>query len=89
MWYYCHKDTGGKCDGMWRQHRPVECKGKAHTFAPKEMAALGMKAKPSKRKKVKDASNKEQRHLKLRKGLKAASTVIESEDNDSTSSDNN
>ena len=21
-WYYCHPDTGGKCDGIWRQHKP-------------------------------------------------------------------
>ena len=34
--YYCHPDTGGKCDGVWRQHLPSECKGKAYTFAKTE-----------------------------------------------------
>jgi hypothetical protein len=29
-WYYCHKDTGGKCDGIWRQHKLSECKGTAY-----------------------------------------------------------
>jgi hypothetical protein len=28
-WYYCHPDTGGKCDGVYRRHMPKECNGKA------------------------------------------------------------
>lgn len=27
-WHWCHKDTGGKCDGRWVRHNPVsECLG--------------------------------------------------------------
>jgi hypothetical protein len=28
MWYWCGKDTGGKCE-KWRAHKPKECKGGA------------------------------------------------------------
>ena len=28
-WYYCDKSTGGKCDGVWRRHKPSNCEGKA------------------------------------------------------------
>ena len=26
-WWWCHPDTGGKCDGVYRRHKPSECKG--------------------------------------------------------------
>ena len=26
-WYWCCKETGGKCGGKWRVHKPSECKG--------------------------------------------------------------
>ena len=25
--HYCCEETGGKCDGKWRVHKPSECKG--------------------------------------------------------------
>ena len=28
-WWYCHPDTGGKCDGQYRRHKPSECEGRA------------------------------------------------------------
>ena len=28
-WWYCHPDTGGKCNGKWRRHKPSECRGDA------------------------------------------------------------
>ena len=28
-WWWCCKETGGKCDGIWRIHTPSACKGKA------------------------------------------------------------
>jgi hypothetical protein len=41
-WYYCCHKTGGKCDGVWRAHKPSDCKGTARktgkggTNSPKE-----------------------------------------------------
>lgn len=26
-WHWCHKDTGGKCDGRWVRHTPKQCMG--------------------------------------------------------------
>lgn len=89
MWHYCHKDTGGKCDGVWRQHLPSECKGKAHKFVPKEKQSQAKKkSQPAKRKRSQGASDKEQRTLKLKKGLKAASAVLESDEDSVSSNDN-
>ena len=31
QWWFCHKDTGGKCDGVYRIHKPQECKGTARS----------------------------------------------------------
>ena len=84
-WYFCHSDTGGKCDGVWRQHTPASCKGKAHENPDKQSA----ENKDSKRKrKQKDSSNSEPKHnraLKLQKGIKAAAAMIETSDELSSS----
>ena len=29
QWWFCHPDTGGKCDGEYRRHKPSECEGKS------------------------------------------------------------
>lgn len=26
-WWYCDKETGGKCPGKWRRHKPSDCQG--------------------------------------------------------------
>ena len=28
-WYWCPKETGGKCEGCWVRHPPASCEGKA------------------------------------------------------------
>ena len=28
-WYWCSKETGGKCEGHWVCHPPASCEGKA------------------------------------------------------------
>ena len=28
-WYWCSKETGGKCEGHWFRHSPASCEGKA------------------------------------------------------------
>lgn len=35
-WWWCSTETGGKCQGVYRRHKPSECLGKAHKFAPKK-----------------------------------------------------
>lgn len=34
-WYWCAEETGGKCGGHWRCHKPSDCEGKAHKFEKK------------------------------------------------------
>ena len=29
-WYWCSTETGGKCSGALRKHKPSECKGREH-----------------------------------------------------------
>ena len=29
MYYWCHEETGGKCDGVWHTHKPKKCWGLA------------------------------------------------------------
>jgi hypothetical protein len=30
-WYWCSPESGGKCAGCWRKHKPDECKGTARS----------------------------------------------------------
>ena len=85
-WYYCHKDTGGKCEGVWRQHTPATCKGKAHTFKHKQSQRESSKRKSDE---IGNDYNKTKRELKLKKGIKAASALIESSEDNSDSSEEN
>lgn len=37
-WYWCGPTTGGKCGGVWRCHKPEECKGTASKATGKRPA---------------------------------------------------
>ena len=80
-WYYCHKDTGGKCDGVWRQHKPSECKGKQ--FRRSESASKSKSDKD----KNKDNSNNKKRKLQLNQALQANQATVERDEDDNSSSD--
>ena len=50
--HWCSTETGGKCEGAWRRHKPSECKGKAFAFdqsgkrkSPEKGANANKKAK--------------------------------------------
>ena len=45
-WYWCHKDTGGKCTGVWRTHHPKKCEGRM--LLKPAPAAAGAAAKKKK-----------------------------------------
>jgi hypothetical protein len=59
-WYWCGKDTGGKCE-KWRAHKPKECKG------------LGADATGDKRKRDSTGSDKKK---SIEKKLKVAKAYI-------------
>jgi hypothetical protein len=67
LWHCCCKLTGGKCDGQWRVHNPVDCKGKAHIFKDS-------KGEPGKKRNKNDSHE-----LKLAKAHAAVSEETESE----------
>lgn len=50
LWYWCSPATGGKCEGNWRVHKPVECRGTA-----KKRSAASQKPEGDRSKKAKQA----------------------------------
>ena len=42
-YYWCHASTGGKCGGVWRRHKPAECKGISADKAKPESARMQLK----------------------------------------------
>ncbi len=53
-WYYCSHETGGKCDGIYRRHKPGECRGTGKQNPYKHGGNNGDK-NPSKKIKVEQA----------------------------------
>ena len=77
-WYWCSKETGGKCNGVLRRHKPSECKGISKN------AASSASTTSSKRSNSNN-SNDSKKKLKI----KAKETLIngEAEESDSDLSD--
>lgn len=85
MWYYCHPDTGGKCDGKHRIHHPSKCQGNKYKFKKNDD-----KPTPNKKREGKEKSNdkNKKRALKLKETLRAeAATMVSQEDAKDSSSD--
>ena len=64
QWWFCHRDTGGKCEGVYRIHKPQDCKGTARTRTQRQDARSH------------EDPDKNQRKMKL---AKAMSTIIHSD----------
>ena len=74
-WWYCHPDTGGKCDGEYRRHEPKDCQGKAF--------------KGKRRKKTPRGDNKVDKPTPGKRELKVAealSTIVDDHETESDSS---
>ena len=82
-WWYCHPETGGKCDGKYRLHKPSQCQGKGFRFVKGK--EKGNDAKQKKSKGNKDSNS--QRTLQLNKALRAAEAVAKHDGNASESSE--
>ena len=74
-WWYCHPDTGGKCNGEYRRHEPKDCQGRA--FKGKKR-----RNDPNTNKKV-DKPNPGKRELKESEAL---STIVDNQETDSDTS---
>ena len=73
-WCFCSQETGGKCEGEYRRHKPSDCQGRAFKGS-KEKKKLETK---------KGSQRDEKRNLKVSEAL---STVIDDNDNDMESDD--
>jgi hypothetical protein len=49
-WWYCSSETGGKCEGHWRVHKPSKCEGKSFKFSGEKHQKDEPKAKSSSKK---------------------------------------
>ena len=85
-WWFCHPDTGGKCDGKYHIHKPSQCQGTGFRFEKKT------ETKTNKHKSKKENSNatktaNDQRTLKLNKAFRAAAAIVERDEHKSDSSE--
>ena len=85
-WYWCSKETGGKCEGRWVRHTPSSCEGKAFR-GPKKRGALkeAPKAERLEKKTKKQVEHDEEKKRK-HKRLTAAFATTYNEANNSTNS---
>ena len=74
-WYWCGKETGGKCE-MLRLHKPSECKGRgAVPFSQNKNSKGGSKSK-------KDGGKGKKKNKMKFQSAYAASTTVDEETND-------
>ena len=76
-WWYCHPDTGGKCEGKHRLHKPAECKGTSFKRSSTDQAA----------KKAKSGPRSKDNKLQLNRALQAAVATAEPDEYDSSASE--
>ena len=86
-YHYCCRETGGKCGGVWRIHKPTECQGKAHRGGGKSSSDTGK----SKRKKDGSGASKpsKQRKEEARRIIQANQAILaqSTDDEDGGTSD--
>ena len=78
--WWCSKETGGKCHGMFRAHKPKDCKGAG--YRPNATSSCADKGRG--RSKKKEASKKKKSILKA---MMAQISKMSSDDSDSEVSD--
>ena len=66
-WYWCSKETGGKCEGRWVRHTRASCEGKAFKCfnkkgSPKDAPKPEKLEKKSKRKEETDEGEERKRN---------------------------
>jgi len=84
QWYYCHPDTGGKCNGVWRQHKPSECKGNEYRFKTNPTKESNPKRKDES---TNNSMSKKKRTMKLERALQAAQATAEPDEDEMSTSE--
>ena len=73
-WYWCSKETGGKCNGVLRRHKPKDCKGMSNAASSSNLTASSKRSGSSN-------SNESKKKLKI----KAKETLMSGQGSDSDS----
>ena len=86
-WYWCSKETGGKCEGHWVRHPPVSCEGKAfRSFNKKGMRKDAPKQDKSEKKTKRNEENDNGKERKCNR-LTATFATAYNEANNSSEND--
>ena len=84
-WWYCHPDTGGKCSGVYRRHKPNKCEGRAFRRTKTSNNTSGTtKNKDENDRHTGKNNDNDNRKLKVSEALNA---IINDDDNNNSSSD--
>ena len=82
-WWYCHPDTGGKCDGAYRRHKPSQCEGRAFQRKKAPNKNYSSKRKDEEHHKSNEDNN-DNRKLKVSEAL---NTIVDDQFDEQSSSD--
>lgn len=74
-WYWCSKETGGKCSGIWRMHKPSDCRGPGGV--PNPQAKSGTKRSTPDKKDHNKSSHKKSK-LRLQSAYAKTATMDDS-----------
>ena len=86
-WYWCSKETGGKCEGHWVRHSPASCEGKAFKgFKKKRMVKEAPNPEKVEKKSKRQEETKDEKGRKYKR-LTAAFATTYNEANNSSEND--
>ena len=86
-WYWCSKETGGKCEGRWVHHPRASCEGKAFKgFKKKGMSKDTPKPEKVKKKSKRQEETEDEKGRKYKRLTTAFATTY-SEANNSSDND--
>ena len=88
-WYWCSKETGGKCEGRWVCHTPTSCEGKAFKgFKKRGMLKEAPKPERVEKKSKRQEENEDEKGRKYKQLTAAFATTYNEANNSTNSSDN-
>ena len=88
-WYWCSKETGGKCEGRWVRHAPSSCEGKAFKgFKERGTVKEAPKSERIEKKNKKQEEHEDEKGRKYKRLTAAFATTYNESNNSINSSDN-
>ena len=86
-WYWCSKETGGKCEGQWDRHPPASCEGKAFQGSNKKGTRKDAPKQEKTEKKIKRDEETDDGKERKCNHLTAAFATMYNEANNSSDND--